>query len=73
MGTPGGLGLVCIEVLRGRHITPGPVPFHFTQDSPHVVFRVTEVHQLTLIRCFEDCVADVLSVGQQPQSTLALG
>ena len=73
MRSPERLGMIRIEVLRRRHIAPSPVSFHLSQNAPHVVFRVAEMHQLSLIRGFKDRVSNPLAMGEQAKASLTLG
>ena len=72
MGSPQGQGVIGVEVLRWWHISSGTIPFHFSKDPPNVVFRMTQVHQLALIRCFKDRVSNLFPMGQQTETPLPL-
>ena len=72
MGSPQGLGLGSIKILRRGNITPGPVTFHLSDDSPDVVFGVAQVHQLALIWGLENGVAHLLAVGEQTETSIPL-
>ena len=72
MRTPECLSVVWIEIFRGWHIAARFVSFHLADDSANVVFGVAEVHQLPLVRRFENCVSHLFSMGQQAKTSLAL-
>ena len=55
--------LVGVEVFRRGNIASCLVPLHLRTQPTNVVLRVAKVHQLTLIRRFENRVADTLAMG----------
>ena len=65
--------MIGIEVLGRRDVSTSAIALHLAKDPADVVFGVTEMHQLTLVRCFKDRVPHLFAVGQQPETSLALG
>ena len=72
MRTPECLSVVWIKIFWRRNVAACCVTFHLADDSANVVFRVAEVHQLPLVRRFENCVPHLFSMGQQAKTSLAL-
>ena len=72
MGSPERLGVICIKVQWWWNVTTCLVSFHFRKDSVHVVFRMAQMHQLPLIRSFENAVAHLFPMGEQAEAPLAL-
>ena len=72
MRTPECLSVVWIEIFRRWNVPSSFVSFHLSDDSANVVFGVAEVHQLPLVRRFENCVSHLFSMGQQAKTSLAL-
>ena len=64
MRTPECLSVVWIEIFRRRNVAARFVTFHLAHDSANVVFGVAKVHELPLVRRFEDGVSHLVSVGQ---------
>ena len=64
--------VVGIKIFWRRNVAACFVTFHLADDSANVVFRVAEVHQLPLVGRFEDRVSNLLSMGQQAKTSLAL-
>jgi hypothetical protein len=65
VGSPQGLRVIRIKVLRWWHITSGFITLHLRQDPASVVLRMAKVHQLALIRRFKDRVPHMFAVGEQ--------
>ena len=64
MRSPECLSVVWIEIFRRRNVAARFVTFHLAHDSANVVFGVAKVHELPLVRRFEDGVSHLVSVGQ---------
>ena len=65
--------MISVEILRQRNIATGLIPLHFSKNAPHVVFGMSQMHQLPLIWGFEDRVSHLFTMGQQAKATVALG
>jgi hypothetical protein len=64
--------MIGIKIFRRRNISTGSITLHFPLEPANVVFGMAEMHELTLVWRFKDGVTHLFSMGQEPQSTLAL-
>ena len=72
MGTPQRSRVVRVKIFRRRNIATSEIALHFRLQPANVVFGMAEMHELTLIWRLKNGVPHLLSMGEKPQSTLAL-
>jgi hypothetical protein len=64
--------MISIKIFRRRHIATSSIALHFPLQPANGVFGMAKMHELTLVWRFKDGVTHLFSMGQEPQSTLAL-